>query len=199
MCKFNENVKKMTYENCNLFKRSFSTGGLGYTFNGEMNENSIKKEFQSKLFLTKMKLLFMKSTKLQHSLNLVNEHNAEEVVSYQNRGLRPRKKPREILISLHNPKEPGDTQFILSTSTQIPLGQSTTFLITLKASIIDDSGKELTESQRGCRLDDDTDALDIYNVYTRISCLLECKMLYAITKCGCTPWDYPVNMNRKVS
>ena len=103
-----------------------------------------------------------------------------------------------VTLSLHNPKEPSDTKFKPTSSIQVPLGQSTTFLITPKATEIDESGKELTESQRNCRLDEDTDALDIFNIYTRTGCLFECKMKYAVGKCGCNPWYYPINMKRQV-
>ena len=82
----------------------------------------------------------------------------------------------------------------------IPLGYETIFLITPSAREIDDTvGNELTESQRNCRLDEDTDELEVFNVYTRVSCLLECKMKYAMERCGCIPWNYPLNMKKKVS
>ena len=103
-----------------------------------------------------------------------------------------------VTLSLHNPKEPSDTKFKPTSSIQVPLGQSTTFLIALKAREIDESGKELTESQRNCRLDEDTDALDIFNIYTRTGCLFECKMKQSMRRCGCVPWNYPVNMENKV-
>ena len=141
----------------------------------------------------------MKSTDSKHFLHVVIENNAEEVQEYEKRASNAMKrKPSTISVSLHNPKEPADTKFIPIRSIQIPLGYSTTFLVTPEARDIDESGMDLTESQRGCRLDGDTDALDIFNVYTRTACLLECKMKYAITRCGCTPWYYPVDKTEKV-
>ena len=75
-----------------------------------------------------------------------------------------------------------------------------TILITaISSRHIDESGKELKEHQRGCRLDEDADELDIFQVYTRVGCLMECKMKYAIKKCGCTPWNFPINMYNNVS
>ena len=141
----------------------------------------------------------MKSTDLEHALTVVLDSNVEEVEMYRNSLSGSMKhKPKEVSVSLHNPKEPADTNFIPLTSTRIPLGHSTTFLISAKAREIDESGKELTESQRGCRLEEDTKDLDMFNVYTRTACLLECRMNYAITKCGCTPWNFPINMIEKV-
>ena len=200
MCKFEENVKTMTFENCNLFRRSFTTQGLGYTFNNEKADKLIKHDFQNTLFAsTKISPSLMKSTNWKHSLTAVIEHNVEEVEMYENaNSFRTKQaKPREITVSVHNPKEPGDTNLIPLSSTQIPLGQSTTFLISAKAREIDETGKKLSESKRGCRLDEDTDSLDIFNVYTRTGCLFECNLKYSVRKCGCTPWNYPVNMKSK--
>ena len=103
-------------------------------------------------------------------------------------------KPKDILVSLHNPQEPADAKFQPLSSIRVPGGHTTTILITPKATAIDESGKELTESQRGCRLNEDTDALDIFNVYTRTACLLECKIRYGLRICGCTSWSYPMAM-----
>ena len=33
MCKFSNNVMEMTHQNCNLFKRSYTDKGIGFTFN----------------------------------------------------------------------------------------------------------------------------------------------------------------------
>ena len=192
----------MTYENCNLFKRSYTTTGLGFTFNQEPIDKLMKEDYRNNVFSTWKVPSAMKSTDLEHALTVVLDSNAEEVELYRNSMSEDsdtrKHKPKEISVSLHNPKEPADTKFIPLTSTRIPLGHSTTFLISAKARQIDESGKELTELQRGCRLEEDTKDLDMFNVYTRTACLLECRMKYAMTRCGCTPWNYPINMIRKV-
>lgn len=100
-------------------------------------------------------------------------------------------KPKDVAVSLHNPKEPAD---IRSSSFKIPLGHSTTIYITPKAREIDESGEELTEFQRNCRLGEDTNSLDVFNVYTQTACLFECKMRHSLKMCGCLPWNYPVIM-----
>ena len=198
MCKFEDSDESMTFKNCNLFKRSFTTQGLGFTFNNEEESKLIKEDFR-KIALSvnvNKKPYLMKS---KHSLTVVIENNAEEVEKYENSPFkRFVKKPSELFVSLHNPKEPADLKFIPSTSIRIPRGYSTTFLITPKAREIDKSGKKLTESQRNCRLEEEVEALDTFNVYTMTACLLECKMKYATKRCGCTPWNYPVIMENKV-
>ena len=72
MCKFENNVERMSFENCNLFKRSYGTQGLGYTFNNEKEEKFIKKEFRS-IFShnTERDPSLMKSTNPDHSLTVV--------------------------------------------------------------------------------------------------------------------------------
>ena len=139
------------------------------------------------------------------SLRVLIENNAEEITRYEDN---PRKygreyndiiqKPKKLLVSLHNPQEPADAKSQPSSSFHITGGHTTTVLFTPRAREIDDSGKELTESQRGCRLNEDSGKLDVFNVYTRTACLLECKMKYAKNICGCTPWNYPINLIRKV-
>ena len=198
LCKFEGNVDIMTFENCNLFKRSTTTQGLGYTFNGEIQEKLYKENFRSKALSQNVdkSAFLMKFATSEPSLTVVIENNEEyttKIMSDNNDD-----GAKKISVSLHNPKEPSDTKFKPSSSIKIPLGHSTTFLITPKAREIDDSGKALTETERGCRLDEDTEALDIFNVYTRAGCLFECKIRYAEKKCGCTPWYYPVNMQDKV-
>ena len=197
MCKFEDSDESMTFENCNLFKRSFTTQGLGFTFNNEEESKLIKEDFRSKLSVNVNRKPYLMKSK--HSLTVVIENNAGEVEKYENSPFkRFVKKPSELFVSLHNPKEPADLKFIPSTSIRIPRGYSTTFLITPKAREIDKSGKELKESQRNCRLDEEVETLDIFNVYSMTACLLECKMKHATKVCGCTPWNYPVIMDNKV-
>ena len=203
MCKFEENVKLMTFENCNLFQRSFTNQGIGYTFNNEKEDLLLKKDSMSyAIILNKERNpSLMESASPKHSLQVIIENNAEEVDRYDStRGPDMpmgdiKLKPRKISVSLHNPKEPAD---IRSKSFQIPLGQSTTVYITPKAREIDESGMELTESQRHCRLNEDTKALSIFNIYTRGACMFECKFKASVRRCGCQPWDYPLQANEKV-
>lgn len=55
----------------------------------------------------------------------------------------------------------------------------------------DTSGQSLSEVQRGCRLREENDELQIYREYSREACLLECQLQRAGQRCGCYPWDYP--------
>ena len=204
MCKFEENVKKMSFENCNLFKRSFTTYGMGFTFNNEREEILIKKDYRIPEFSHNVNGMpsLMKSTNSKDSLTVIIDSNAEEVAAYEKHSSEPgivHNKPKAVFVSLHNPLEPADARYITSTSMKIPLGYTTTFYITPQATEIDENGKaNLMESERKCRLNEDTDNMDVFNVYTRVACLFECKMKYAMERCGCIPWNYPININKNV-
>ena len=194
LCHFNENNVEKT-DICNLFKRSFTNAGLGFTFNSDKVSNLISKKFQAKVFYPngQKRSYFMKSASPKHSLDVVIENNAEEVDFFEI-DRKEKLEPKEISVSLHNPLEPAD---IRSNSFQIPLGQSTKVYITPKATEVDADGMELTEFQRHCRLNDNAEELDIFNVYTRAACLFECKMKYSLSRCDCVPWNYPHNAEVK--
>ena len=202
LCNFEEKVQKMTFRNCDLFKRSYTNQGIGFTFNNEKEEILVKKDFRNSIFHPnkKREASKMKSATTQYSLKTLIESNAEHVDYFENNinpdGIGEQvAKPTSILVSLHNPKEPADMR---ATSFDIPLGQSTVVYITPKAREIDESGKKLSEAQRHCRLSEDTQSLDIFNIYTRSACMFECKMKSAVRRCGCIPWNYPVSSDSMV-
>ena len=156
-------------------------------------------ENQNKAFFTNEKSspTNMKSASPKDALRLMIEYNREKVEKYElTRNKDPANpegeldlKPTSVKVSLHNPKEPANLR---SNVFSIPLGHSTTVYVTPKAQQIDSSAKELTEMQRGCRLSEKTEKLDVFNIYTQEACLFECKMKQAVKRCGCFPWNYPV-------
>ena len=203
LCNFDHKVRMMKFSNCDLFKRIFTNKGIGYNFNSEREEILFNEKFRTKVMFpnTKRNPSLMRSSSSKDSLRVVLEINAEEAQRFEktkNEGQpegNQRLKPRPISINIHNPKEIADVR---SKSFQIPLGYSTIVYIHPSAREIDEFGKKLTETQRNCRLDTETGDLEIFRIYTRSSCLFECKMKYAVEKCGCQPWNYPLNSNGNV-
>ena len=63
-----------------------------------------------------------------------------------------------------------------------------------RAREVDESGEELLEEQRQCRLLNDINGLKIFNKYSKEACLFECKVEIAMDRCDCLPWDYPPNL-----
>ena len=189
----------MSFSNCNLFKRSFTNMGVGFSFNNELRQNMYKNSSDLHLFLSTLivnddkKVSMMESASSQKSLKVLIENNLEESEFYEDtknadmpKGIL-NLKPRKIKVTLHEPKEPAN---IRSNSFNIPLGQSSRVYIFPKATRIDGSGKALTEEQRECRLSEDNKELDIFNIYTQEACIQECKIRQAYEACGCIPWNY---------
>ena len=196
LCSFSQNAVKKLFSNCDLFKRSFTNKGLGFTFNNDMKNTLYKhSDLSMNVFMVnvKNKVFNMSSAGSEHALKVLIENNMEEIERFERTIIPDNRvgvvglKPISIPVSLHNPKEPAN---IRSKSFKIPLGHSTIVYITPKAREIDDSGKELSEVQRGCRLAEDTQNLDIFNIYSQEACLLECLFKEAYQRCGCFPWNY---------
>ena len=170
--------------------------GIGFTANNEVEDNLMKNDFKSKALFsnTNRRPPSMKSASLKDSLHVVVENNMEEVERYEG-NFESKKQPTEISVSLHNPVEPAD---IRTSSIDIPLGYKTIVYITPKATVVDEDGKDLMESQRNCRLNEETGSLDIFNVYTKVGCLFECNLKHAIERCECVPWNYPFDKKESI-
>ena len=97
---------------------------------------------------------------------------------------------------MHNPVEPADMRY---SSIEIPLGHSTIVYIFSKATVVDKDGKQLTELQRNCRLNEKAELMNIFNVYTKVGCLFECNLRHATEKCGCVPWNYPFDSKESIN
>ena len=170
--------------------------GLGFTANNEVEDNLIKNDSKSKAFFTNTnrRPSLMKSASLEGSLHVVVENNMEEVERYEE-DYQSKMQPTKISVSLHNPVEPADLR---TNNFEIPLGYSTIVYITPKATEVDEDGKKLKEEQRNCRLNEKTETLNIFNVYTKVGCLFECNLKHAMKRCGCVPWNYPFDKKESI-
>ena len=200
LCSFDHDLEDQNFEVCNLFFRSFTNMGMGYTANGEMANAMFKsKNYGSpgNFFSPndRIKPKKMKYAGKDYALRVLIEINREEVDLFENTKSENMPKgdlsimPKERLVSLHNPLEPSNMR---SNSFSIPLGYSTVVYITPKVREIDSSAASLSESERGCRLSKDASGLDIFKIYSKEGCLLECQIKQAYKKCGCFPWNYPI-------
>ena len=80
---------------------------------------------------------------------------------------------------------------IRTKSVEIPLGQATRLYFTPTAVRTDQTGRDLPEERRKCRLETENKNLDIFRQYSREACVLECQIQQAYQACGCFPWDFP--------
>lgn len=202
MCSFENELKDLSFDGCKLFKRSLSNSGIGFTTNSQLRNKLYK--LGTKVFRTQNEVFFtnkkdyprmMKSASPKHNLRLMIEFNREKVELFEHTR-NPKLpegelllKPTSVKVALHNPNAPANLR---SNVFSIPLGHSTTVYITPKASKISESAKELSEIQRGCRIPEETEGLDIFNIYTQEACLFECKLKQAVRRCECFPWNYPM-------
>ncbi len=200
LCSFDHDLEEQRFEDCNLFFRSFTNMGMGYTANSEMAHVLFKsKEYGSpgNFFFPndRIKPKKMKYAGNDNALRVLIENSREEVDFFENTKSEEKPKgelnlkPKERKVSLHNPLEPANMR---SNSFSIPLGYFTVVYITPKVREIDDSAARLSESERGCRLSKDAGGLDIFKIYSKEGCLLECQIKQAYKKCGCFPWNYPI-------
>ena len=113
-CGFGENISMLL---CNMFKRSFSDKGFGYTFNNEKSLSLFKYlPIQNEIFnLNKAtEPLLIESSSINHALTVLIENNYEENQDYESLKTIHDPvgditiKPRSISVSLHDPKEPAN-------------------------------------------------------------------------------------------
>ena len=157
LCSHGSKIESTTFSNCNLFKRSYTNTGIGFSYNiakvTDMFKKSSSLDETMRIFNFNMKdnIKMMKSASSDHALKVFIDYNEDAVQLFENtrtvgnpKGVL-KFKPKKVSVALHNPYEPAS---IRSNSFEIPLGYTTTVYNTPKAREIDYSGKELEEKQR---------------------------------------------------
>ena len=100
------------FEKCNIFFRSFTNKGLGYTFNNEVT-NEMFKIGDHKKVIDALNINYQRKPKMmtsagaEHSLNVLLDLNAEEVKNFLIFKDYSRK-PRKVSASLHSSLEPAN-------------------------------------------------------------------------------------------
>jgi len=120
MCKFQKVPEVMNLNNCDLFRRSFTNKGLGFTFNNDRSDHLYKKkkniDLQMKTFYFNNKVdpRMIASANPDESLRLILENNIEEVYNFE-RTKSPTNppgeikfKPKSVDIVLHDPSHPAN-------------------------------------------------------------------------------------------
>ena len=54
--------------------------------------------------------------------------------------------------------------------------------------------KAISFEERRCLLPEEVPELSTLKIYTKQNCRYECKVIHAMEKCGCIPWDFPINI-----
>ena len=89
LCQFEQNPQLMRLDNCNLFKRSFTNRGLGFTFNNDKIQQLYKhtKNIDLQLdsfFFNKEQDPKLTSASPDDALKVMIENNFEEISDYEN-------------------------------------------------------------------------------------------------------------------
>ena len=195
LCKFEGRPAVMTFNRCDLFRRSFTNKGLGYSFNTERTERllqagaSLETQIKTLHLSPGAEPRLMTGASPHNALTVIIENNLEEIFLYE-KSQNKRMKPKPVSVVLHDPSQPGN---ILTKSLEIPLGHSSKVYITPRATLTDLTAQTLSEKKRNCRLRSETGGLKTFQLYSREACMLECQMEQAVERCGCYPWDFPIN------
>ena len=129
LCKFGRNQDRWSFETCQKFKRSFTTSGVGYTYNNDIASHILKNPnaANSNVFVinTNSRPVKMEISSPDNPLEVIVENNMEEVDQFKNTQTSGSstgdlsQKPRKVKLVLHNPVEPTN---IRSNSFEVPLG-----------------------------------------------------------------------------
>ena len=178
---------------CNMFVRSFTNQGIGFTFNAESFWNLHKKTDSNILFHDVMqpfltyendsKIFFPTSSAISQEITLVIERPDGNVDKSHVRYL----ESRSIKLSLHSPGSPSNMR---DESTEVRPGYVTTIIIYPSYHTSTEAVHSLWNEKRNCRFPYENDGLKIYDKYSRNACLFECQISHGLKMCGCIPWDW---------
>ena len=73
-------------------------------------------------------------------------------------------------------------------------GYETTIMVTPRVLHTTESAQTMPFDDRQCRASSEAAAagLNIFKQYSREACVFECSIRESRRKCGCTPWNYPL-------
>ena len=81
---------------------------------------------------------------------------------------------------------------MIGTSEKIPAGYHTIWKVQAMEIVPSDALHEVPMSKRKCKFADEISGLEIFKVYSKKACQLECQIKQAAKICGCYPWFTPV-------
>ena len=130
LCSFHHVLGSRNFEDCNLFFRSFTNTGIGYTANSEVASKLFKsKNVGGPEYFTfpnnQIDPINMISAGSNHALRVLIENNREEVDVYENTKSPSmpngelKLKPKEIQVSMHNPLEPANIRDALKKTQEV--------------------------------------------------------------------------------
>ena len=93
-------------------------------------------------------------------------------------------------LGIHSTNDTADIRGWYNQIMNIPTGYITKITIKQSQLKADKSLRSVSKERRGCRFTEENDDLSSVKWYSKVNCLLDCKMTEAEKLCGCRPWDY---------
>ena len=194
LCQYAEDPETMSFSTCDLFRRSFTNMGLGYTFNSEKFWNMYKKTDYDILFErimfpnTDTEILYPESSGPDYRLRLILDGDIDAVKEYE-KTKDYTKAITEFTLGVHDPYFPANLR---GESIKVRTGYETTIMITPKVLYTTTDAEEMSLAKRHCQKSSESNSLKIFKQYSREACVLECALDEASRRCGCKPWNYPL-------
>lgn len=94
-------------------------------------------------------------------------------------------------LGIHSKKETADIRGWFDRIINIQSGYITKISIKPLEILADETLRSLDKEHRGCRFTEECNDLTSVKSYSKVNCLLDCKMDEAEKQCACRPWDYP--------
>ncbi len=188
-CKYGNNPMQ---SNCNLFRKLFTTKGIGYTFNNEAFYKMFINNTDNTAFFKEMhqlenddthgpKIITLNGKK--RSFEFILNHIKTNAISSSNR------------LMIHSPYTIADAR---DEAIDLAPGMMYDIFLTPSVTVTDRKGLQLDYTQRKCFSARENSNLKIFRSYSQSACLFECQLTKAIEKCNCTAWNYP-SVNNKVN
>jgi hypothetical protein len=213
MCKYAGVPVKMRADLCNLFHRSPTDEGIGYTFNNANFWDVYSRSEYNEIFAS---IMFPKGYNLSASPSDNDDSDESQRWVYPKKGVvfpktsgpayaltavlqgirifepNPAKediKPYNTFkVSIHDPLSIADLR---SSGVDVEVGYVSTFLISPSQIVTSPNAQGISEERRQCRFQHERKGMKLFKAYTHSGCIFECQLNDALSKCGCIPWDYP--------
>ena len=194
LCQYAGEPETMSFARCDLFRRSFTNMGLGYTFNGEKFRNMFKSTDYNAMFERVMvpnsdtDIRYPESSGPAYRLRFILNGDIDAVAEYK-KNQDYTKAITEFTLGVHDPSFPADLR---GESIKVRTGYETTIMLTPKVLYTTPDAEQMSLSKRHCQKSSESSNLKIFKQYSREACVLECALEEALRRCGCTPWNYPL-------
>ena len=188
-CKFGRRSEEIALD-CPLFERSFTTEGIGHTFNA----NPFWKMYRKKTWLETF------YNEMTAPAEVRENDEVPRFPDFNGPGF-----SLEFLLDVSASDRRSDTTNVRSVAIHSPndipdlSGEVLEVVAGMHYSILvsptlvrTDDGLELAQASTGtCFLDQEAHNLTVFASYMHGNCLFECQLINSLRKCGCIPWDFP--------